>query len=369
MDATHRNGEPIYDPAKSYAENFSDGPFGDFADGSVFSENGTPEHTFLGFPVHTPFGIPAGPLLNGAFVKAALDKGFNLPVYKTVRTRKHPCHAWPNVLAVRVHGDLAPGMQRLTADQDYSEPLSITNSFGVPSFDPDFWQPDLADAVQHAGAGQVVIGSYQGTGSGASHGHGGSVEDYIADFVLGARLLKETGVKILEVNLSCPNEGTANLLCYDVERAQRIAEAIKAEVGDTPLIAKCGYFADDVALRNLLLALGGVVDGIAAINTISAEIVDSEGRQALPGEGRLRSGVCGHAIKWAGVEMTRRMKALREELGQRFVIVGVGGVTRVEDYVEYREAGADAVMSAAGAMWNPLLAQQIKQAVRAEAFA
>jgi tRNA-dihydrouridine synthase len=32
-----------------------------------------------------------------------------------------------------------------------------------------------------------------------------------------------------------------------------------------------------------------------------------------------------------------------------------------QDYFDYRQAGADAVMSATGAMWNPHLAQEIKQ--------
>ncbi|MEK9161093.1 MAG: diguanylate cyclase, partial [Patescibacteria group bacterium] len=41
---------------------------------------------------------------------------------------------------------------------------------------------------------------------------------------------------------------------------------------------------------------------------------------------------------------------------------GVGGVTRPEDYKEYRDAGADVVMSATGAMWNPYLAKEIKDA-------
>ena len=41
-------------------------------------------------------------------MKAALDVGFDLPVYKTVRTRKYACHPWPNVLAVKVEGDLQP---------------------------------------------------------------------------------------------------------------------------------------------------------------------------------------------------------------------------------------------------------------------
>jgi len=33
-----------------------------------------------------------------------------------------------------------------------------------------------------------------------------------------------------------------------------------------------------------------------------------------------------------------------------------------EDYQDYREAGADAVLSATGAMWNPYLAKEIKEA-------
>jgi len=36
-------------------------------------------------------------------------------------------------------------------------------------------------------------------------------------------------------------------------------------------------------------------------------------------------------------------------------------VTTPDDYDEYKAAGADTVFSATGAMWNPSLAQQIKQ--------
>lgn len=349
--------QAFYDPALSYEENYERGPFGGFGEGAGNRMQPLPAHTFLGQPVSLPFGIPAGPLLNGRFVKAALDAGFDLPVYKTVRTRRWASHAWPNVLAVDASGDLHPTTNRLRAHSDYSgDALSITNSFGVPSFAPEVWQPDLADAVAHARAGQVVVGSFQGT----QPEHGG-VKEYIEDFKLGARLIRETGVKMVEVNLSCPNEGTANLLCFDHARAGAVVEAIKAELGSTPLIAKVAYFAEDAALRGLLMTIGPVVDGIAAINTIPAEVVDEIGEQALPGEGRLRSGVCGSGIRWAGLAMTERLRRLREEMGLRFGIVGVGGVCSPADYAAYRVVGADAVMSATGAMWNPLLAQQIKQ--------
>jgi dihydroorotate dehydrogenase (NAD+) catalytic subunit len=346
---------PFYDPAKSYLDNFEHGPFGLFADTTPSSQTSQPKHQFLGHPVFAPFGIPAGPLINGKFVKAALDKGFDIPVYKTVRTHRYECHPWPNVLAVKVDGDLGTG-RTLIADHDYSEPLSITNSFGVPSFDPEFWQPDMADAVAHAGLGQVVVGSFQGTLP-----ENGSVGSYLEDFELGARLVKETGVKIIEVNLSCPNEGTANLLCFDIERSRQVVEAIKSVIGSVPLVIKMAYYTDEERLKAFLREVGGIVDGISAINTISAEIRDAEGKQALPGEGRLRSGVCGSAVKWAGVAMASKLAKLREELGQKFEIIGVGGVGSAAAFDEYRRAGADVVMSATSAMWNPMLAEEIKR--------
>ncbi len=346
---------PFYDPARSYLENFERGPFGEFAEATRNFDSNVPRHRFLGQPVRTPFGVPAGPLINGKYVMAALDMGFDLPVYKTVRTRKYACHPWPNVLAVKVDGDLATG-RTLVANEDYSEPLSITNSFGVPSFDPEFWQRDMAEAAAYAGPGQVVVGSFQGTLE-----ENGSAAAYVADFGLGARLVKETGVKVMEVNLSCPNEGTANLLCFDKNRSRQVVEGIKDEIGDVPLVIKMAYYEDDDRLREFLREVGGAVDGISAINTISAEIRDAKGNQALPGEGRLRSGVCGSAVKWAGVAMTSRLARLRGELGLKFAIVGVGGVGDAGAFDEYRRAGADAVMSATSAMWNARLAQEIKE--------
>ena len=246
----------------------------------------------------------------------------------------------------------------MLANDDYREPLSITNSFGVPSFNPDFWQKDLADCVKYAKTGQAVVGSFQGTAI------GGNEKKYIEDFVLAAALVKETGAKILEVNLSCPNEGSAHLLCFDVERSRKVAEAIKNEIGNTPLVVKIAYFVDENLLCQFVMALGKIADGIAAINTIPAKIVNEQGRQALPGQGRLISGVCGAGIKWAGLEMVKRLKDLQQEMDLKFGIIGVGGVVDVDDHNQYILNGAGAVMSATGAMWNPLMAVEIKQEAR-----
>ena len=351
--------KPFFDPEKSYEENWQEGPFGAFADGKVYETCSEPKFEVFGKKLCSPIGIPAGPLLNGKFIKAALDKGFDIPMHKTVRTRAKKSHPWPNVLAVRIDGDLTleKAQGRLVADRNYSEPLSITNSFANPSYDPSVWQKDLKEAVSYAKEGQMVTASWEGT-----DWDNAGIDVLIEDWKLGGRLLKETGVGMMEMNFSCPNKGTVELLCHDLEMSKKIAEAVKSEIGNVPLAVKMSYMSEDY-LREFVKALGGTVEAFSAINTIAAEVVDEKGEQALPGPGRLRSGVCGSAIKWAGLDMTKRLKALRDELKMDYVIIGVGGVTVPEDYLDYKNAGADIIMSATGAMWNPHLAKEIKELI------
>jgi dihydroorotate dehydrogenase (NAD+) catalytic subunit len=353
---------PFYDPEKTYEDNFKDGPFGDFADGEVFKQSGEPHHDFLGQKVYLPFGIANGPLINGNFVKAALDKGFDIVEYKDVRSKKLTVNKFPNIIPLETKGDitLQTAEEGLIQAKDYGKPLTITNSFGIPSMDPDFWQPDITDAVNYAKKGQIVIGGIQGTVP-----ESGGFDAYLKDFITVAKLLKETGVKIIELNLSCPNEGVGNLLCFDTQRSTIVVDKVKNELGNLPLIIKIAYFKDNETLNKLVKGVGNIVQGISAINTIPAKIYKDKDHteQALPGEGRLWSGTCGNGIKWAGLEMVKCLVKLRGENNYSFSVEGVGGVTVPEDYFEYKKAGADAVMSATGAMWNPYLAQEIKKTI------
>lgn len=369
---------PFYDVNRTYEDNYLQGPFGAFAKvlqedcGPSAAQSSAPVQTasgedFLGFHVNLPFGIPAGPLLNERFTTAAFRMGFDLAVYKTVRSRAWGCNAFPNVLAVHpknADGSLIPGSAELDegvlADTRYELPISISNSFGVPSRDPDEWQPDMKKAIEAAGSGQLLVPSFQG-----SRVDGMDQDDYIADHVTTARLVCETGAGLMEMNTSCPNEGHNRLLCHDPHLVGRITEAVKNEIGDRPLVVKLAYIPNDADLEIMVkeTAAHGTVQGFSTINTISAKLVDAHGNQALPEAGRDRSGVCGNAIRGAGLDMVGRLHAIREKLGLDFTIVGVGGVVRPEDYRAYREAGANAVMSATGAMWNANLARDIASSI------
>jgi len=354
---------PFYDPNKTYEENYQQGPFGAFADGVVMPNNSKKTYDFLGFKINSPFGIAAGPLFNGKFCKAAFEKGFDICVYKTVRSREKKSNLWPNVVPVSVEGDLTleQAKKGLVTKKEFTEPLAITNSFGNPCFPPAVWQKDITKTVEWVKShnGQVLCAMIEGTRWDAN----ASEEDFLNDWILTARMMKETGVSVIEANFSCPNEGdkVKRLLCFDIRQSKKIAEAVKKEIGNIPLVVKISYFENNDELKLFVKELGTVVQGISAINTIPAALYDENGKQALPGgEWRLKSGICGTPIKWAGIDMVKKLKKLRDELGYKYTIIGVGGVMTADDFFEYQKAGADVVMSVTGAMWNPYLAQEIK---------
>ena len=352
---------PFYDPKISYEDNYEKGPYGAFTDNNVFKQEGEPQYEYHGQRVNLPFGIPAGPLLNSKYVKAAFAKGFDICVYKTVRSDFYKSHPFPNILSVHVKGDLTlEKLQKpLVADTNFTPPIAITNSFNIPSKNPEIWQTDMNKAISYAGKGQVLVGSFVGTvHENQTH------QEFIDDWALGAKLVLETGVKILEADISCPNNGAEGLVCYDLTTTEEICKNVRKVIGNTPFILKIGYYENQEQLEKFATIANEYADGIGAINTLPGTIVNQKGEQALPGKNRDKGGVCGAPIKWAGLDTINLLNALREKNNYQFKLDGVGGVTVPEDYKEYKNVGADAVLSATGAMWNPFLAQEIKKKVQ-----
>jgi len=368
--------QPFYDPHLSYQENYARGPFGLFAgeppaDARRAALGGVAPAAFLGAPLRVPFGIPAGPLLNAAYVAAAFRWGYDLCHYKTVRSRPWPAHAFPNVLQVVTaamltdNGTPAPTLQARpfteaggrVAPADLGR-LSITNSFGMPAQAVAVWQADVARAQAAAGPGQVLAVSVVGT---VDPGDGPAA--FAADFARTAALAAAAGARVIEANLSCPNVGGHGLLCHDIAGAAAVCAAIRDRVPDRPLLVKLGSYpatpAGDSALAALVAALAPYVAGFAAINAVPYSVVDASGAAALPGPERGRAGICGAAIRDLGLSVVRRLAALRLATGGRWGIIGVGGVIGPADYHAYRRAGADVVQAAAGPMWHPRLALDI----------
>lgn len=353
----------FYDIYKTYEENYKKGPVLLKNLKKPFYNKALPKYKFLGFPINIPFGIPAGPLLNSKFVKGAFDFGFDVSTYKTVRGDIFPCHPYPNVIYVNtpkeIHPEKNPRLVRKDFDPKDSSKINITNSFGVPSKKPIVWQKDVRKAKSYEKKGKLLVLSFMGTVK-----KNQTQEEFVKDFAKAAKLANQTGVKALEANLSCPNIGNEGLVCYNLIATERICKAIRKTIGKTPLILKVGYYKNLKDIEKIAAITERYAQAISSINTLQVEVVDKDGKQALPGSNRLKSGVCGTSIKWAGLEMVRKLNKIKKTKNYKFEIVGVGGVMTPKDYFEYRKAGADLVQSATGAMWNPYLASEIKKTIK-----
>jgi dihydroorotate dehydrogenase len=352
----------MYDPTKTFDENVDHGPFPLKSGEKPYENRGEPSFSFLGQPLYSPFGIGAGSLPTSKHVRFAFQRGFDVVCYKTQRSVPFQANQFPNVVYVDVDGDvtLDKAANPLIGHDDSDLPpeeLTITNSFGNPSRGPDFWVEDMKHAVAAQGPGQLLIASVVGTIQ-----EGFSQEDYYDDFAKTAKLAASAGVKAIEVNLSCPNVANEGILCYTYEAVIEVCRRVKKAIGDLPLIAKVGYFSPEQQdlLEKIVVDTADYLSAFSAINTIPATVVDEKGDQKLPGDGRLKAGLCGHGIKWAGVDMVERLDALRKEHGLDYEIIGIGGVGSPAEFKEYRAAGADVVQSVTAAMWNPDLAAEIK---------
>ncbi len=310
------------------------------------------------FELNSPLGVPAGPLLNSKFIKFYAAMGFDMPVYKTVRSIERGCHAAPNCVFVDQKTQFTPeeGMSDIftTHKPNFVEDLVITNSFGVPSKPVNEWQADVELANSYLKAGQVMPVSINGT-------DGAEGRTLIEDFAYTASMAKEAGAKIIIANYSCPNiaKGAEGSVYCDFSVSSQISAKIREAIGNTPFLIKLGNMSLEL-LEKVVQANRPFVDGFAGINTIPKNVRNLNGEQALPGENRLKSGLCGAAIKDVSQLFVKNLNSIRTRNNDDFVIFGVGGMMTPNDFDERLNAGADVVMTATAAMWNPYLAIEWK---------
>ncbi len=349
---------PLYDVNKSYDFNYE---FGPFFNGAYPDLENKAKKTFLGFKVNSLIGIPAGPLLNGNWVKTYADLGFDILTYKTIRTVNKACHQPPNIVFIDPksynYDPKKPAFTRKNVNTDDYSNFSITNSFGVPSKEPDVWQEDIKRLLPQLAKGQLLILSVMGSATEET-----TEQEYINDFVNCAEMGVGAGAPVIEINLSCPNLGTGAIF-NNHSLSQKILKNVKENIGNTPLLAKLGYFPGQRELKEFIELTHSFIDGYVAINTVPKEVFNYDGKQALPGKSRVRSGTCGALIKDAGLSVVKVLAEERKENDYEYKIIGVGGVMTPKDYFQYLKLGADAVQSATGAMWNPYLAYQIKKTI------
>lgn len=350
---------PVYQPDKSWEENAAEGP----AFTGEIPERQWPERErwidFLGHPVASPLGIAAGPLVNAEWVDFAGKMGFDIPAYKTIRSRAHAPHPAPNVVTVDAPEMFKPGalpehLHPSEKELSSLDALAITNSFGNPSRDREFLAADIARSRDCLHEGQVLVVSCVGSEWPET--------TFSQDYVDTARFAKEVGAPIIEINFSCPNVSSRDSSLYlDPEGAFDIASKVVKAVAPIPVIVKTGVFPNLDSQRALFLAMARAgVQALCGINTIPMTLLNKAGEPVL-GPERRRCGICGSPIREAGLDWVRAARKINDQEALDLTLIGVGGVVRPQHFQDYLDAGADIVTCATGMMWDAYLAARFHQ--------
>ena len=158
-------------------------------------------------------------------------------------------------------------------------------------------------------------------------------------------------VKILEVNISCPNvhAGGKNFGC-DPKAAAEVTRAVKA-VTDKPVFMKLTPNVTDIAEIAKACEDAGA-DGLCLINTLLGMRIDLKSRKPIIAN--RTGGVSGPAVFPVALRMVWDVYE-----AVKIPIIGCGGVSSAEDAAEMMLAGATAVEVGAANLKDPYACKTI----------
>ncbi len=172
--------------------------------------------------------------------------------------------------------------------------------------------------------------------------YGTTVEEYAA---LSERLEDAEGLAGIEVNISCPNVKAGGVAFgVDPAAAASVVAAVRRKTRKT-LIAKLSPNVTDIALIARSVEDSGA-DAVSLINTLSGMAIDVETRR--PKLANVTGGLSGPAIKPVALRMVWQVAAAVE-----VPVIGIGGIVRAEDAIEFIIAGAAAVQVGTANFVNP----------------
>jgi dihydroorotate dehydrogenase (NAD+) catalytic subunit len=176
---------------------------------------------------------------------------------------------------------------------------------------------------------------------------GESVEDYAW---LAEQLDGVPGIAGLELNISCPNVNDGRMFADDAGLAAAATDAARRKT-DLPLMVKLSPNVTDIAEVARAVESAGA-DCISMINTLVGMTIDVKGRR--PFLANVTGGLSGPAIRPIAVRLVYVVAQ-----AVRVPIVGIGGVTCLDDALQFLLAGASAVQVGTANFVNPTTALEI----------
>lgn len=161
---------------------------------------------------------------------------------------------------------------------------------------------------------------------------------------------REMGLAGLELNLSCPNVSGGVDFATDPEVTRRVVAGVR-EVCPLPLIAKLTPNVTSIVPIARAAAEAGA-DAVSLVNTFVGMAIDWKRRRPILGN--VTGGLSGPAIKPLALRLVWQVARQVQ-----VPILGIGGITTIDDVMEFLVAGASAVQVGTANFFDPTVSMRL----------
>jgi len=159
------------------------------------------------------------------------------------------------------------------------------------------------------------------------------------------------GIAAYELNVSCPNTQHGGLQFGSDPRSLDEVVTTAKRVAERPLIVKLSPNVTSIAQMAYVAQEAGA-DALSLVNTFVAMAIDPETRK--PRIANVTAGLSGPAIKPIAVRMVYDAAH-----AVKIPVIGMGGISKAEDVIEFMLAGATAVEIGTASYWDPCATEKI----------
>lgn len=179
---------------------------------------------------------------------------------------------------------------------------------------------------------------------------GSTVEEY--EYVT-RELNKSDQLDAIELNISCPNVSEGGIqFGIDPDMAASVTEKVK-RASNVPVYVKLSPNVTNIVDMAKAIEQAGA-DGLTMINTLTGMQINLANKR--PTIANKTGGLSGAAIKPIAIRMIYEVSRQVS-----IPIIGMGGIERAEDVIEFLLAGASAVAVGTANFQNPFVCQEIIQ--------
>ena len=182
---------------------------------------------------------------------------------------------------------------------------------------------------------------------------GKSQKEYVE---LAGRFNEVPGISGLEMNISCPNVKQGGIAFGSNPRmTSRLVRAVRKST-PLPLIVKLSPNVTEIDSLAKIAEDEGA-DAVSLVNTFKAMAINIHSRK--PELGNIIGGLSGPAIKPIALRMVW-------EVSQRvnIPVIGMGGIVKAEDAIEFILAGASAIQIGTANLINPQTGTEVIQGIK-----